>query len=124
MKVIPMSGRRRQSEVNYQEAKLSGGTVPLDQETRLIEWKHWYLIANRFSYDMIYTEHDMLLPKRGFANRMDMTLMEYIELNEIIEELNNQYDLYFENFNHRRSVLGLFHLHFARYHKTRKEVKL
>lgn len=122
--VLPMSGRRAEAELNYQCQKNLGGTIPLDQEPRLLQWKHWYLIANRFPYNMIFAEHDMLLPLRGFANRGEMSVAEFIEYNQIIDELSNQYDLVFENFNHRRSVLGLFHIHLARYHPKRENIKL
>lgn len=121
---VPTSARRRASELAYQDAKTTGATVPLDQEEHIFDFDGWYMIENRYPYDMIFETHDMLLPRSGAATREELTLAEALELNTILAELNHNYDLYFENFSHRRSVMSLFHLHFARYHKDREGFQL
>lgn len=123
MVLVPTSARSMEAEASYQLAKEIGVLKPLDQEPRLIQYKHWYLIANRFPYDMIFEVHDMLVPMSGAATRHELTAAALVELQEILDELSNQYDLVFENFAHRRSVLTLYHLHLARYYKTREEFK-
>ena len=120
----PTSARRRASELTYQAAKLAGGTVPLDQEPHLLDFDHWYLIKNRFPYDMIFAEHDMLIPRSGAANREELTIAEGLELSQILNDLESSYDLYFENYSHRRSVGSLYHLHFARYYHKRELMQL
>lgn len=121
---VPVSARQFASEVAYQEAKGAGETVPLDQEPHLIDWHYWYLVKNRFPYDMIFEAHEMLLPKSGVSYRSELTDDEVAELDEILGKLSGQYDLYFENFNHRRSVQDIYHLHVARYHQDRKAINL
>lgn len=121
---VPTSARRHQSEIAYQDAKTSGSTVPLDQEPHLLDYKHWYVIKNRFPYDMVFAEHDMLLPRSGAADRKDLKLVEFVELQHILDDLHTSYDLVFENFTHRRSVLSLYHLHLARYHSSREAMQL
>lgn len=121
---LPMSARTEESELKYQVAKVLEQTVPLDQEEHILDYDHWYLIENRFPYDMIYDEHDMLIPRSGVATREELTLAEAIELTDIIDELSGQYDLVFENFKHRRSVLNLYHVHLASYHRDRGSSKL
>lgn len=66
----------------------------------------------------------MLIPKSGAAFRHDLHVDEVIELEEILISLDSHYDLVFENFTKRRSVLSLFHLHLASYHRDRKDMRL
>lgn len=121
---VPMSARREESELAYQVAKVLGNTMPLEQEPHIGEYQYWILIKNRFPYDLLYKEHDMLIPRSGVANRINLNVNEILELNIILDTLDENYDLVFENFKHRRSVLGLFHLHLARLHKSRQDIKL
>jgi len=120
----PMSVRRLESEQAYQRAKHQGVIRPLNEEPVLINYKHWFLIANRFPYDMIYAEHDLLVCKRQVARRDDLSIAELIELNEAINELENQYHLIFENTMSRRSIKNHYHLHLARYVDDRSKITL
>lgn len=122
--IIPTSARTANGELGYLYAKSVGHLLPLDCEPRLISWRYWYLIENRFPYDMIFSQHDMLVPVSGVATRAELTVPELIELNGILDELSNQYDLWFENFNHRRSIKATYHLHLGRYHGRREDFKL
>lgn len=113
--MLPNSLRKSESEAHYQDQKKRGLTVPLLEEKVLIRYKHWVVIANRFPYDLIFREHDMIVPRREFANRAEMTFDELSELWAIIDELVNQYDLVFENLGGRRSIANHYHVHLANY---------
>lgn len=124
MTKIPTSARSIAGETAYQEAKRAGQTVPLDQEDKIMEFDHWYIINNRFPYDMTFGKHHMLVPFSGAAFRADLSIDELNELDQIILQLDATYDLVFENFTKRRSVLSLFHLHLASYYTNRKDMRL
>lgn len=121
---MPMSLRKFDSELQYQCAQALQTLVPLEQEEHILNYELWYLVKNRFRYDIAYKEHDMLIPRREVATRGELNVQENIELESIINELSNQYDLMFENFSHRRSIKNLFHLHLASYYPTRAQMKL
>ena len=120
----PVSLRTLSSEQQYQADKAAGNTVPLDQEPHIIDFKHWYVIKNRYPYNTAFCEHDMILPRRVFATRGEISIAEAIELDTILDDLKHQYDVVFENLPHRRSVLTHYHLHLGRYHKTREDMSL
>ena len=119
---LPISLRRQRTEIEYQNAKKAGLVKPLHEEHRLAEWDHWFLIANRFPYDMTFKQCDMLLPKRKVANRYQLTLDEEEEYLKIIEELSGRYDVVMENLGAKRSVADHFNLHLLKYHDNRAEV--
>ena len=123
MVLVPTSARSMEAETSYQLAKEIGVLKPLDQEPRLIQYKHWYLIANRFPIRHDIWKCMTCLCPSGAATRHELTAAALVNYKEILDELSNQYDLVFENFAHRRSVLTLYHLHLARYYKTREEFK-
>ena len=124
--MIPTSGRREASELAYQAAKEAKTTVPLELEPSLEVFKHWRLIENRFPYDIVFRTHHMLLPKRaGVSHRWDLNKEEKDELEQLIKEfIYPVYDLWFENYPKRRSVMGMYHLHLASYHNSREEMEL
>lgn len=113
--MLPNSLRKSESEAHYQDQKKRGLTVPLLEEKVLIRYKHWVVIANRFPYDLIFREHDMIVPRRKFASREEMSHAEWFELNELLGDLVHQYDLFFENLGARRSISDHYHLHLANY---------
>ncbi len=117
------SMRRLESEANYQQSKLRGETSSLRGELVLQEFDCWLLIANRFPYDGIFKQHDMLIPKRDFATYAKANAMEKMELREIIDsDVCEPYDLVFENFMSRRSNRDLYHIHLAAYLNSRDEL--
>lgn len=120
----PVSLRTLKSELQYQADKATGSTRPLDQEPHIIDYEYWYIIKNRYPYDTAFCEHDMILPRRIFATRRDISVAEAIELDTILDDLKHQYDIVFENLPHRRSVLTHYHLHLGLYHKTREAMTL
>lgn len=117
----PMSGRSIKGELAYQEAKMSGNTLPLEQEPSVRSWSHWRMIRNRFPYDMLFMQHDMLIPIRsGVADRWQLNDDEKAEFELILREfVYPNYDLWFENCPKRRSVLVTYHIHLATYKEER-----
>lgn len=124
MSIVSTSARTVASELAYAEAKQRGELVPLDQETHIADFELWFMVANRFPYDMVFGQHDLLLPRRKIASREEFTAEESQELQHILRQLSSQYDLVFENFPHRRSIPMHYHLHLASYHKSREDMKL
>lgn len=120
---LPMSLRKRESEIAYQEAKKAGDTVPLELEPSLRMWRHWRLIDNRFPYDSAFVTHHMLVPNRGgVANRWDLNAVEKAEFESILHGfVYPTYDLWFENTPHRRSVATLYHVHLGKYKEAHSE---
>jgi len=120
----PMSYRSDAGERIYQTAKLKGETIPLSEEPSIIDYRYWRLIENRYPGDTLYDTHDMLVPKRIFALRGEMTLDELIEKESILKELDTHYHEITENTEVRRSVKGHYHIHLKRFYMDRKDRKL
>lgn len=109
--MTPASFRTTESEEKYQKAKTTGGLRSLSEIPSQIEYKLWRVSMNDFPGDAWFKTHDMLIPKRVFANEDDMTIAELTELREIKKDLQNQYSLYYENTPGTRSVLYHYHVH-------------
>ncbi len=122
MNDLPMSLRTHAGEAHYAEQKTNNNLIPLADEASVLEYKHWRIIRNRFPYDAVLEEHDMLVPKRVVAERKDLTLEEARELTDILEEMKNSYDFVMENFPRKRSILYHYHLHLGRYKKQRSDI--
>lgn len=120
----PATMRTAKMEERYQNAKLMGTTAPLHLEPHIYDWRHWYGIANRFPYDMVFREHDMILPRREVATREQLNMAELTELQEILREMGAYYDIVFENFMHKRSNQSLYHIHVARFYEKREQFKI
>lgn len=120
-RTIPNSFRKAESERAYQDAKDRALLIPLQHEEPIADFQHWTLIENRFPYDLIYKTHHMLIPKRTFADREDMTIAEQADLNQILTSLREQYEVVFENLGAKRSNSVLFHVHLA-VNRDRSEV--
>ncbi len=117
--------RRETSEAHYQYEKELGRTKDLRSEPTVWEGEHWVMIPNRYPYDGVFQQHDLLLPKRDFAHARDMTTEEYGELRNILDsDIGANYHIFFENSMHRRSHKGLFHLHLGAFYETREEFGL
>lgn len=125
MPKLPMSARTDASEADYQAAKEAKNLQPLSQVPPIKEWKHWKLIPNQFPYDGIFRRHNMLVPKRQFADRTQMRMTEWSELQGIYRDyIEKHYDLILENTHKKRSVMSLYHIHVANYYRTREESAL
>lgn len=109
---LPNSLRSRQGESFYQVARLEGNLEPLDKAEAIREWDRWKLIPNRFPYDSVFEKHDMLIAMDGQKQVDD-------EVQQIINSLDD-YDIWFVNYPHKRSVPAIFHIHLAKY-KQRNE---
>lgn len=109
---LPNSLRTEQSELTYQLARANNELRPLTEEPAIKKWKNWALIPNRFPYDEVFAKHDMLIALNDQKQVDD-------EVQEIINSLDD-YDIWFVNYPHKRSVPGIFHIHLAKF-KERNE---
>lgn len=113
------------TETLYREHKIAGLTLGLRDEPVLLASNHWNLIKNRYPYDGVFAEHDMLIPTRDFAFGHEMTADEFKALRKLLaSKFCEKYDIFFENSLNRRSERGLYHLHLACYYPKREDFKL
>jgi hypothetical protein len=121
---IPSSGRSANGELMYQCEKIIGNLRALKDEPAIQEWNLWRIIENRFPYDMIFSVHHMLVPIREVPGHEYLNDEELTELYAIKMEVQSKYDLIFENFPKRRSILAHYHLHLATWHIKRTDFRL
>lgn len=113
--------RTPQNEAQYQADKANGRTIPLYKEPILQRFTHWFLIANRYPYDLAFTTHHMLLPYSRVSHRNELSMAELRELKEILTYfVEPNYDLVLDNTTKRRSVTDHYHLHLCSYKETRE----
>lgn len=125
MSDLPMSLRRAQSELDYQEAKLRNELVPLHYEPLIKQFKHWSIIDNRFPYDVAYQTCHLLIPHRVVPEYKHLRWAERWELRKIIDKYaQTQYDQVVENMAPKRSVKSIYHLHLLKFYASRREMKL
>lgn len=124
MNTIPMSLRKKNSEMAYGVAKQEGKLVALLEEERLFEFEHWIIVANRFPYDIALKKHHLLLPKRAVPAQGDLNPEELIELSRIMEQVQHNYDFILSNFPRKQSIKTHFHLHLGVYYDNREEMAL
>lgn len=117
--------RSEKGEAAYTKAKERGDLKLLSEEPRVCEFDYWYIVENRFPYDLIFKTSHMLLPRRVVANKSGLTVNELEELETIKKYyVDPIYDVYFENTTAKRSVLGHYHIHLLTYYDSREEIKL
>ncbi len=75
------------------------------------EYTHWFIRENKFPYDLIFSKHDMLVPRRVISSYEDMTPEELEEYIMIRKEISGKYDGILENFTSAKSVQAHFHPH-------------
>lgn len=120
-----MSLRSAKGERDYQKAKRLKQTKPLHKVESIVVFSHWRVVPNEYPYDGAYQVCHMLLPKRPFADRHDMSKSEARELYGVVwRYLEENYDQVVENTHARRSVLDIFHLHLLTFYNTREEMRL
>lgn len=120
----PSSLRTLGGESLYGLAKQEGSLIPLAEEPSIKEWQHWRIIRNRFPYDLAFSSHDLLLPKRVVADRKDLSRAEASELDWLlVSYIEDSYDMVMVNTLKRQSVPGHYHLHLVSY-KPREEFQL
>lgn len=118
---VPNSMRTEEGERLYQQAKQNNDLKPLYEEPALQRWDDWILVENRFPYNLVFVTHHLLVPTRDFATREEMLKSEKESLDIVINYLQHQYDIIFENTPRQRSVKHLYHIHLATW-KQRKDV--
>jgi len=120
----PVSLRTVRDEIHYAKIK-SKRTVhkPLLEEIRIKEWNNWALIDNEFPYSSAFKVHHMLIPKRVVSNK-DLSVVERFEMDEIMDELSDEYDCVLVNFKKKQSITEHFHMHLLTYKDKRKELKI
>lgn len=106
-----MTMRTEATEALYQEAKVSKILKSLTEEPAINEWKHWRLIDNRFPHDRHHDRHHLLVNTRGAAQFWELTPAAMTELQDILHNLNGQYDVVKYNFPAIQSVPTVCHLH-------------
>lgn len=74
------------------------------------EFKFWRIIPNSFPYDLIATEHNMLVPIRH-TKEDGLTEDEVKELLEIKANDLDKYDYLIEAGNNKKSIPAHFHIH-------------
>lgn len=123
--ILPSSGRTVEGEYNYQRAKEMKKLKSLSSEPILVKFAHWRIIENAYPYDMIFSTHHLLIPKRQFADRRDINENERRELQDIVfRYIEDNYDGVIDNTTKRRSIHVLYHLHLFKWHQNRTDFKL
>lgn len=118
---IPVSLRKNATEIFYQQSKLAKMTVPLHQEPRLREWEHWGIIDNAFPYDVAFSVHHLLIPKR-VTPESELSVAERTELEQILESISGDYDCFLVNFASKQSIKNHYHIHLMTYKSHRSSL--
>jgi hypothetical protein len=93
-----------------QDGHLENGCRLCDQPFTT-EFEHWKIMPNRFPYDQIASQHDMIVPKRH-VDEKGITEEEWQEY-ECIKEANlhTSYNFFIEAAHSQKSIPGHFHIH-------------
>ena len=107
--------RTEETQLLYQTERQadvkSGNVCPLCNTKSIIEFDHWRIIPNRYSYDAIAKQHDMLIPLRHTSGD-DLTEDELTELNSLKHTvINDKYKYVMESLPKQKSIPGHWHLH-------------
>tara|TARA_B100000508_G_scaffold60333_2_gene47463 strand:+ start:20873 stop:21232 length:360 start_codon:yes stop_codon:yes gene_type:complete len=105
--------RTKETEALYTKEKNNGGLkeCPLCNEPSIKEWNHWKIIKNKFPYDLIAKDHDMLVSKRHVGEE-DLTQEEFEEMLLIKKEyIHSNYGYMFEPMMRNKSIPDHFHTH-------------
>lgn len=119
----PVSLRTVKDELQYAKTKKKRKVRSLLLEPRLREWNNWILIDNDFPYSAAFKIHHMLIPKRE-VSKSDLKLAEIKELENIIDELSQEYDCKLVNFKKKQSIKHHYHIHLLTYKDKRRQMKL
>lgn len=115
---IPVSLRKDKSELDYISNKKQATFLT---DPRLKEWKNWFLVDNKYPYDMAFSVHHLLLPIREVPEA-DLSRDEKEELEEILKELSTQYHSRLVNYPSNQSVRYHFHIHLLKFKQNREEL--
>lgn len=123
---VPISLRTFASEVAYQNAKNSGGIMPLHKEKALWTGLFWKMIPNRFPPNACFkpSRSRMLIPKRVVGDWWRLYPWELIELLIIFYRRRHDGSQVGLNLGTTRSIPGHLHFHFNEFYDDRLEMKL
>ena len=95
----------------HQKSRLEAGVCPMCEKVPLYKFDKWKIIENDFPYDLISSEHHMLVPVRHIEER-DLNNEETQELLDIKDKfIHNRYDFIIEATAKNKSIPNHFHLH-------------
>ncbi len=109
-----VSLRTTEGTAQYQEDLRLNKVKSLSEEPRLKEWEYWALIKNSYPYDINFSIHHLLIPKRVVPQKQ-LNVQEKNELEAILEEVQHDYDCQLINFPTAQSVTSHFHIHLLTY---------
>jgi len=112
---MPRMWRTEETQLLYQTERQadvkSGNVCPLCNTKSIIEFDHWRIIPNRYPYDAIAKQHDMLIPLRHTSGD-DLSEDELTELNSLKHTvINDKYKYVMESLPKQKSIPGHWHLH-------------
>jgi diadenosine tetraphosphate (Ap4A) HIT family hydrolase len=83
----------------------------LCEASSVTEFEHWRVIKNKFPYDMVAVQHDMIVPK-VHKKEEDLTAAELQELRELkTTYINDNFQMIMESVPRNKSIPEHFHLH-------------
>jgi len=87
------------------------------QDMKIAEYKHWVLLKNKFPYDAVYKNHNMLVVKRHIKTLSEQTPEEQAEFNKIVDEKKDEakHQLLMLNAEVRRTIPEHLHFHLVDY---------
>ena len=105
--------RTKETNEKYKEYLKHTRSVDFLTKNRVATYTHWIIIKDEFPYDAIATTHDLLIPKRIFAERKDMNTQEAEELEHLVQHtLPKTYEILLDKLSKKaRSILDHYHIH-------------
>ena len=111
--------RTKETESIYQEyLKTSDPNYcPFCAKDLLVtEYEYWMVLKNRFPYDEIASNHDMLVLKRHVTKMSDIREHELIEYYKLVEDiLTGEYSYYAMNMPEERTIPMHLHYHLIKF---------
>jgi hypothetical protein len=101
----------KQRYKEYQASHPDNGTCALCDKKPIQAFKYWKVTSNEFPYDLIASEHHMLVPMRHVTEK-ELTADELHEFSEIKSAyIASKYDYIIEATPKNKSIPTHFHLH-------------
>jgi diadenosine tetraphosphate (Ap4A) HIT family hydrolase len=111
----PRKWRTQATHNQYEEDReqdLKSNICPLCEEIPLNVFNYWKIFPNKYPYDAVSDNHDLLLPKRHVANYQNLSKEEVEELISLKESyLNQNYTYLIEAMTKNKSIPGHLHYH-------------
>jgi hypothetical protein len=105
-----MSFRLSEDEAVYQQAKLNDELIPINQEPPIFTYTYWRMVHNRFPHTKLATVHVMIVLNRE-AKFTELTSEEWLELYNIMLDVQHEFDIMLYNFPSMSSVKNIPHIH-------------